>query len=173
MAATNCSGPPAKERNSTVKPTHTASPLFAWARRSALLALAAPLWAAAQMTPLGLWKSLDDETGRALAEIRIRANDKGELVGAVERSLYSPPGEDLLCSLCEDDRKGKPKLGMEIIRGARQDGSALEWVGGEILDPNKGKTYRLKLTPLEGGKKLQVRGYVGVFYRTQVWERVQ
>lgn len=145
-------------------------------RSLALPTLAAallPTLVAAQITPVGLWKNVDDETGRALAEIRIHANDKGDLVGVVERSLYSPPGEDLNCSLCEDDRKGKPKLGMEIIRGARQDGSAPEWVGGEILDPNKGKTYKLKLTPLEGGKKLQVRGYVGIFYRTQVWERLQ
>jgi uncharacterized protein (DUF2147 family) len=41
------------------------------------------------------------------------------------------------------------------------------------LDPENGKVYKLKLTPVEGGAKLQVRGYIGPIYRTQVWQRAQ
>ena len=48
-----------------------------------------------------------------------------------------------------------------------------KWDGGEILDPNNGKTYRARLKPLEGGELLQMRGYLGPFYRTQVWQRVE
>ena len=47
------------------------------------------------------------------------------------------------------------------------------WGGGEILDPNNGKTYRTRLKPIEGGKKLEMRGYIGPFYRTQTWIRVE
>ncbi len=126
----------------------------------------------AQMSPVGLWRSIDDASGQPKAEISIRDNGKGGLSGKVESSLQAPSPEPI-CTLCTDDRKGQPKIGMEIIRDAKKAGSEAVWEGGTILDPENGKTYKLKLTPLEDGKKLQVRGYIGPFYRTQVWQRVQ
>jgi uncharacterized protein (DUF2147 family) len=75
--------------------------------------------------------------------------------------------------LCTDDRKGQAKIGLEIIRDAKKSGAETLWEGGTILDPENGKTYKLRLTPIEGGARLQVRGYIGPFYRTQVWQRVQ
>jgi uncharacterized protein (DUF2147 family) len=129
--------------------------------------------ALAQMTPVGLWRSIDDNTGQAKAEISIKDHGQGALHGKVERSLQPNSGTEPNCSLCTDDRKGQPKIGMEIIRAAKKSGSDAVWDGGTILDPENGKTYKLKLTPIEGGAKLQVRGYIGPFYRTQVWQRVQ
>ena len=79
-----------------------------------------------------------------------------------------------LCTDCKDDRKGQIIVGMEIIRGLKQEGSEFVWAGGgKILDPENGKEYTVRMTPIEGGKKLQVRGYIGPFYRTQVWNRIQ
>ncbi len=128
--------------------------------------------ALAQMTPAGLWRSIDDNTGEAKADISIKDNGKGGLNGVVERSLLKSSSE-LNCSLCTDDRKDKPKVGMEIIRGAVKVASEDIWEGGTIIDPENGKVYKLRLTPIEGGKKLQVRGYIGPFYRNQLWQRVQ
>ena len=128
--------------------------------------------ALAQMTPAGLWRSIDDNTGDAKAEISIKDNGKGGLNGVVERSLLKTSSEPN-CSLCTDDRKDKPKVGMEIIRGAVKAASEDIWEGGTIIDPENGKVYKLRLTPIEGGKKLQVRGYIGPFYRNQLWQRVQ
>ena len=65
---------------------------------------------------------------------------------------------------------------MEIIRNLTREGKENDylWAGkGTILDPNNGKVYTVKMTPIEGGKRLQVRGYIGVFYRTQYWVRVE
>ena len=135
-----------------------------------LAALCLP--ALAQMTPAGLWRSIDDNSGEAKAEISIKDNGKGGLNGVVERSLLKTSSEPN-CSLCTDDRKGQPKIGMEIIRDAKQAGKDAVWEGGTILDPENGKVYKLKLTPVEGGAKLQVRGYMGPIYRTQVWQRAQ
>ena len=135
-----------------------------------LAALSLP--ALAQMTPAGLWRSIDDNSGEAKAEISIKDNGKGGLNGVVERSLLKTSSEPN-CSLCTDDRKDKPKLGMEIIRGAVKAASEDIWEGGTIMDPENGKVYKMRLTPIEGGKKLQVRGYIGPFYRNQVWQRVQ
>ena len=133
-------------------------------------ALALP--ALAQMTPAGLWRSIDDNSGEAKAEISIKDNGKGGLNGVVERSLLKTSSEPN-CSLCTDDRKDKPKVGMEIIREAVKAASEDIWEGGTIIDPENGKVYKLRLTPIEGGKKLQVRGYIGPFYRNQLWQRVQ
>jgi uncharacterized protein (DUF2147 family) len=139
--------------------------------------LAAALLAAgpalAQMTPVGLWRSIDDHTGQARAEIAIKDNGRGGLNGKVERSLQASPSPEPNCNLCTDDRKGQPKIGLEIIRDAKKSGAETLWEGGTILDPENGKTYKLRLTPIEGGARLQVRGYIGPFYRTQVWQRVQ
>ncbi len=125
--------------------------------------------ASAQMTPVGLWRSIDDKTGQAKAEIRIAAQ-ADVLSGVVEKALET--GGDPNCDLCTDDRKGKPKLGMEIIRGAKKTEGKEVWEGGKILDPENGRNYTLRLTPVEGGKKLEVRGSIGPFGRTQTWVRV-
>ncbi|MGE0498820.1 MAG: DUF2147 domain-containing protein [Ramlibacter sp.] len=125
----------------------------------------------AQMTPVGLWRSIDDKTGQAKAEIRITANAAGVLSGVIEKALV--PSKEPLCNECTDDRKGKPKLGMEIIRGATKAEGKDVWEGGNILDPENGKTYSLRLTPIEGGKKLEVRGSILFIGRTQTWQRVQ
>jgi len=125
----------------------------------------------AQMTPEGLWRNVDDKTGEAKAEIRIAATASGALNGRIEKALTQSSEPN--CTLCTDDRKDQPKLGMEIIRGAKKPDAGAVWEGGKILDPENGKEYTLRMTPLEEGRKLQVRGYIGPFYRTQVWQRVE
>jgi len=131
-------------------------------------ALSFPAWA--QMTPLGTWNSIDDKTGQPKAEIQIVDKD-GALSGRVIKSLK--PSSEPLCTECTDDRKDQPKIGMEIIRGGKQAEGGEVWEGGRILDPDNGKDYRATFTPIDGGKQLQVRGFIGPFFRTQVWKRVQ
>ena len=138
-----------------------------------LLAVAG--WAHAQMTPLGLWQSIDDGNGQPKAEISIAQRTDGTLVGKVERSLLLHSSSDVNCVLCTDDRKNQPKVGLEIIRGGRKADDQEVWSGGRILDPENGKEYSLRLTPLDGGRKLEVRGYIGapILGRTQVWNRIR
>ncbi|WP_210731953.1 DUF2147 domain-containing protein [Hydrogenophaga sp. PAMC20947] len=136
-----------------------------------LLLAAASVSGFAQGTPEGLWRSIDDDSGKPKAEIRIVANAAGVLTGKVEKALIE--SKEPLCTACTDARKDKPKVGMEIIRGAKKSDSEAVWEDGNILDPENGKTYTLRMAPLEGGRKLQVRGYIGPFYRTQVWQRIE
>lgn len=133
------------------------------------------LAAQAQMSPVGLWRSMDDESKQPKAEIRISQTAAGTLSGVVERSLVTTPSTEPNCTLCTDDRKDKPKIGMEIIRGGQQSDGKAVWEGGKILDPENGKNYSLRLTPVDGGKKLEVRGYIGtpLLGRSQTWIRVQ
>lgn len=134
------------------------------------LAAAAGL-ALAQPTPVGLWKTIDDETKTEKSLVRI-VESGGALSGRIEK-LLEPGKQDAKCDKCTDERKGQPVQGMTVIRNARADEAREHWEGGEILDPNNGKTYRLRLKPLDGGKKLEVRGYIGPFYRNQQWIRVE
>jgi uncharacterized protein (DUF2147 family) len=137
---------------------------------AALLALAAP-FAFAQATPVGLWKTIDDETKAEKSLVRITESG-GALSGRVEKLLAPDARPDAVCDKCEDDRKGKPIVGLDVIRGAKAAGEQ-HWEGGTILDPNNGKVYRLRLKPEDGGKKLEVRGYIGPFFRNQHWIRVE
>ena len=132
------------------------------------LALAASA-AFAQTTPVGLWRSIDDKTGEAKAEIRI-VDDGGVLSGRIEKTLKKDAKPT--CEECKDERKGQAIQGLEIIRGARKAEGQDVWEQGRILDPENGKEYKLRLAPIDGGQKLQVRGYIGPFYRTQTWVRV-
>ena len=129
----------------------------------------------AQMTPVGLWHTIDDETNQPKGEVRILEKD-GVLVGVVVRGLKEDPNAKPNCDKCVDDRKGQPIIGMEILRGLKREGKEADnlWAGGgKILDPTNGKLYSVKMVPIEGGKRLQVRGYIGPFYKTQFWVRVE
>ncbi len=126
----------------------------------------------AQMSPVGLWRNIDDKTGEAKAEIRIVDNG-GILGGKIERRLAKDAKSDAKCDECKDDRKDKPIDGLEIIRGAKKAEGKDVWEGGKILDPENGRDYTLRMTPVEGGKKLEVRGSFGPFGRTQTWVRAQ
>ena len=126
----------------------------------------------AQMTPVGTWQTLDDKTKEVKSEVQI-TEASGVLSGKITKLLRKDAKQDVVCDECTDDRKGKPVLGMEIIRGVKKvDGKDI-WEDGKVIDPENGKTYAAKLTPIEGGKKLEMRGSIGPFGRTQTWVRVQ
>ena len=122
-------------------------------------------------SPVGLWRSVDDKTGRERALIRIVENN-GVYEGRIEK-IFSQSDDDPqhLCRKCEGARKDQPIVGMTILWGLRKDGD--QYAGGEILDAKEGKTYRCKIKVIEGGRKLEVRGFIGVslFGRSQTWNR--
>jgi len=136
-----------------------------------LLATAASL-ALAQATPAGLWRTVDDDGKTEKSQVRITESG-GIFTGKVEK-VADPSKADAKCTECTDERKDKPIVGMVMLRNvkAAADGT---WEGGEILDPNNGKTYKVRLKPIDGGKKLEVRGYVGtpLLGRTQTWLRAE
>lgn len=127
----------------------------------------------AQSSPAGLWQTVDEGTGRPRAEVKI-SEVNGIFTGVIVRSLMPVTTSTIqTCEKCADDRKNKPMIGMEMIRNVRQSADAQMWEGGEILDPDKGKIYTLQLRLLDNGKKLQVRGFIGPFFRNQTWNRVE
>ena len=125
----------------------------------------------AQESPVGLWETVSDVDGKPKGHIRIR-EDQGEYRGTVEEILDPKKRADL-CDRCSDERLNQPVLGMTVLTGIRREGDG--YAGGKILDPDNGKVYSCKLTLVDGGRHLEVRGYIGLslFGRTQTWNRLE
>lgn len=122
-------------------------------------------------TPVGLWKTIDDDTNAERSLVEIAMID-GELRGRIVRIYYRPDEKpDPVCEACSGDLKDKPVIGMTFLWGLRRDGDG--WAGGSILDPKNGKVYNAKLSFADNGTKLRVRGFIGtpLLGRTQVWLR--
>ncbi|MFT4526272.1 MAG: hypothetical protein ACI85F_002444 [Bacteroidia bacterium] len=120
---------------------------------------------AQRTSPIGKWKSVDDDTGKVKSVVEI-TEEGGKLFGKI-LELFDPPKPNPICEECDKDdpRFEKPVTGMTIIRNMVKDDD--EWEDGDILDPENGKVYRCKLWVEKG--KLQVRGYIAFLYRTQEW----
>lgn len=137
-----------------------------------LLAVTGSVWA--QANPAGLWRTIDDESGKEKSLVRIV--ESGGVYTAKVEKITDPAKASEVCEKCSDDRKGQPIVGMTIMRSVKQDAEDKGlWDGGDILDPKNGKVYKVRLKPIEEGKKLEVRGYIGapLFGRTQTWIRVE
>ncbi|MDD9304766.1 MAG: DUF2147 domain-containing protein [Desulfobacter sp.] len=121
----------------------------------------------AQASVVGKWKTIDDETNEPKSIVEIFEKD-GKYYGKIVK-LFLKPGDDQnpTCDKCKDDdpRKDKPTLGMVIMQDMVKKGE--KYGDGTILDPKKGKVYKCKFWTEEGNLKL--RGYIGVFFRTQTW----
>ena len=141
----------------------------------ATLLLAAAGAAMAQATPVGLWKTIDDESKKERSHVRI-VEAGGVLSGRIERLLDPNAKADAKCDECTDERKGQPIVGLTILRNVKKDEERADlWAGGDILDPNNGKVYKVRLKPVDGGRRLEVRGFIGMpmLGRTQTWIRVE
>ena len=90
--------------------------------------------AQAQMTPVGNWHSMDEKTGELKSLIQVSENN-GVLSGRIDKLLRKDADQKAVCKECSDERKDKPMLGLEIIRGARKAADKDVWEGGKILDP--------------------------------------
>ncbi len=121
-------------------------------------------------TPAGTWTTIDDGSHKPKSIVQI-TNVDGEYRGKVVKVLQSDEGPNPICKKCDGDRKNKPIESMTIMWGVtKNDGM---WDGGKILDPKSGKVYKVRLTMADGGRKLDVRGYIGfaLMGRSQTWER--
>jgi len=118
---------------------------------------------------LGRWKTVDDETGKAVSVVEIYEY-KGRIYGRIVELLI-PSDRNKTCSKCEGADKDKPIMGLVVIKGLTKEENGYK---GKILDPKHGRIYQCTLQ-LEGKDKLKVRGFIGISLigRTQYWHRVK
>ena len=117
-----------------------------------------------------VWKTIDDKTKQPKATVKFTEQKNGTLTASIQSILT--PGEENACSKCEGPYHNKSLKGLTIVRGLKNTGGT-SYDGGSILDPQTGKTYKLKGKLADGGKKLELRGFVGVaaLGRNQTWVR--
>ena len=122
---------------------------------------------------VGIWKTIDDKTNEPSSLIKIE-DVNGVLEGTVIKIIPTPGKVSTsTCSLCKDERKDKPIVGMKIMTDLKREKPGV-WTNGKILDPEEGEIYRVRLVT-EDGKKMDVRGYIGIplLGRTQVWYKAE
>jgi uncharacterized protein (DUF2147 family) len=139
---------------------------------SILVALAAVPVRAAETSALGLWEQVDESSGKAESWFRITERN-GVYEGKIVK-IFFKPGEDenWVCDKCQGAERGQPVLGLTLIKGMRRNGDAYE--DGTIMDPRDGSVYRALMRLSPDGRKLEVRGYLGIslFGRSQTWNRL-
>ena len=127
----------------------------------------------AEPSASGLWQAVDDDTHQPNAWFLIRDGGGGIYTGAIVR-MFLKPGEDpnIQCDKCADDRRSKPWMGLEIIRGMKREG--MKYTDGTILDPRDGNIYSAQMTLTPDGQTLVVRGYLGISLlgKNQYWTRL-
>jgi uncharacterized protein (DUF2147 family) len=124
--------------------------------------------AVAADAPLGTWKTVDEKSGKVVSEVEVY-DQGGKLFGKIVR-LTEPTdasGKPKLCTKCQGADRDKPIVGLVILKDLSAAGD--RYKGGTITDPEDGKVYKSELW--REGDTLKVRGYLGVFYRTQTWRK--
>jgi len=139
---------------------------------SVFLVLAMGRFAAAEPTAVGLWEQVDERSGKAESWFRITERN-GVYDGTIVK-IFFKPGEDQnpVCDKCEGADRGKPVMGLTLIKGMRRTGNHYE--GGTVTDPRDGSVYRALMELSPDGQKLEMRGYLGIslFGRSQIWNRL-
>lgn len=122
----------------------------------------------------GTWQQIDDKTGspKALIEIRQDSNGTyaGKIVKVTPRPGYTP---QKTCNKCPAPYTNQPILGMDVLTGLKQVGDSVNYEKGRVIDPLAGKIYDAKVRLSSNGKRLTLRGYVGIsaLGRSQTWIR--
>lgn len=117
---------------------------------------------------LGQWKSIDDETGEAKSIVEIFEKE-GKIYGKIIEVLNAKT-KNPVCSKCKGKNKNKPIVDLQIIDALSKNGDIYE--GGTILNPTNGKIYKCRIKLEDNPDRLQVRGYIAFFYKTQYWQRI-
>ena len=119
----------------------------------------------------GTWKNIDDKTGssKAILEIRQEANGTftAKVIKITPRPGYTPKES---CVNCPAPYTNKPILGIDVLTGLKYV-EGLNFSGGKIIDPLSGNIYSMKAKLSANGKRLNLRGYVGIsaLGRSQTW----
>lgn len=139
--------------------------------RKTLFALAVglatvPMIASAQQSPVGKWKTMDDETGKAMTVVEVYEAKNGTLAAKIVENIAAPP----TCSKCSGANKNKPILGMNVLWNLKNKGG--QWGDGNGFKPSTGDNFRAKsVKVIDGGRKLEVTGCKAIFCKTATWVR--
>ena len=139
----------------------------------ALLSVLAATPSKKYSTIVGYWQSIDDKTHLPSGVMYIW--EKNHKYFAKVAKVY-PIGDNHVndvCKKCSGADHNKPIAGLTVMRNMLRKSQNF-YSGGKIMDPKTAKVYRCRMTLLNSGLRLEVRGYIGIslFGRSQVWLRL-
>lgn len=136
----------------------------------ALSLLTVTFAASAQSSPIGRWKTIDDESGKTMTITEVYQAKNGTLAAKVVEALDPKAAT---CSQCSGDKKGKPTAGMVVLWDLKPAGNA--WGNGQGFKPSTGDSFKVKSMKLaDNGKKLEITGCKMAFLcRTATWQRAE
>jgi uncharacterized protein (DUF2147 family) len=131
----------------------------------ALLMLAVPAIASAQNSPVGRWKTIDDETGKVMTITEVYQAKNGTYAAKIVEAVNPAAAK---CDKCSGAKKGQSTIGMNVLWNLKpMDGG---WGGGEGFKPSTGDSFKVKSVKLVGNK-LEITGCKFMFCRTATWQR--
>jgi uncharacterized protein (DUF2147 family) len=121
----------------------------------------------------GIWMMVDGDRGSDLGKVKITISN--DTLSAVITEIFGKArGEIATCDVCSDSLKGKPLVGMTILKGFRQKDRV--WSKGRMLDIQDGKWYRAELELAPDETTLSVFSYIRFIFKvgkTQKWVKIQ
>ena len=123
----------------------------------------------------GVWRTIDDKSGIVRAHVKMERQPDGSYTGTIIEDFPAAGETPLLkCNNCPAPYTNKPIIGLEILKGFKEEANnPNNFSHGKVLDPRHGKLYSGKATLSKDGRKLYLRGYVGISLlgRSQTWLR--
>ena len=127
----------------------------------------APLIAFAQTSPVGKWKTLDDESGKPMTVVEVYEAKNGTLAAKIVENI----GASETCTKCSGKDKNKSIIGMPVLWNLKDKGNGV-WGDGNGFKPSSGDNFKAKTVKLaDGGNKLEVTGCKSIFCRTATWAK--
>ncbi|MFC0679156.1 DUF2147 domain-containing protein [Lysobacter korlensis] len=135
----------------------------------ALALLSVTFTATAQSSPVGRWKTIDDETGKTMTITEVYSAKNGTLAAKIVEAIDPKAAT---CTECSGAKKGKPTTGMLVLWDLKQAGNS--WGNGQGFKPSTGDSFKVKSMKLvDNGQKLEITGCKMSFLcRTATWQRV-
>jgi uncharacterized protein (DUF2147 family) len=131
----------------------------------ALLMLAVPAIASAQNSPVGRWKTIDDETGKVMTVTEVYQAKNGTYAAKIVEAVNPAAAK---CDKCSGAKKGQSTIGMNVLWNLKpMDGG---WGGGEGFKPSTGDSFKVKSVKMVGNT-LEITGCKFMFCRTAKWQR--
>ena len=131
----------------------------------ALLVLAIPAVASAQNSPVGRWKTIDDETGKVMTVTEVYQAKNGTYAARIVEAVNPAAAK---CDNCSGKQKGQSTIGMNVLWNLKPISGG--WGGGEGFKPSTGDSFKVKSVKL-AGNTLEITGCKFMFCKTAKWQR--
>ena len=119
-------------------------------------------------SPIGKWRTMDDETGKPMTVTEIYQAQNGTLAAKIVENLGLPA----TCSECSGANKNKPFVGIVTLWNLSPTSNG-KWGNGNGYKPSEDRHFKVKSVELiDNGERVRVTGCVLFICKKAEWVRV-